>query len=156
MLGFTFQKQCDNEKVRLDCAGAYGLHVSPSLKALDATKKSQNKICFKYAICSSKVQNCLKNELPNVSKWVTLFWWWRLLGHLWRHYSKHVPKSAPKVVPRLQKCLQKGSQSGKSESQILEISRKWLARRTARSTYNNYSIHVAGCELFSCQTWSRL
>ena len=47
-----------------------------------------------------------------------------LLGHPWRHYSKHVPKSAPKVVPRLQKCLQKGSQSGKSESQVLENSRK--------------------------------
>ena len=69
----------------------------------------------------------MKNDLPNVSKWGTssLFWWWRLLGHLWRHYySKHVPKSVPKVVPRLQKCLQKGPQNGKSESQVLENSRK--------------------------------
>ena len=126
LAGPNFQKTCENEKVRLDCAGAYGLHVSPSRKALDATKKSQKKqMCFKYAVFSSQVQKWLKNNVPNVSKWVSLFWWWRLLGHLWRHYSKHVPKSAPKVVPRLQKCLQKGSQSGKSESQILENSRKW-------------------------------
>ena len=118
LAGPNFQKTCENEKVRLDCAGAYGLHVSPSRKALDATKKSQKKqMCFKYAVFSSKVQKCLKNDLPNVSKWVRGFRGWRLLGHLWRHYSKHVPKSAPKVVPRLHKCLQKGSKSGKSESQ---------------------------------------
>ena len=118
LAGPNFQKKYENEKVRLDCAGANGLHVSPSRKALDATKKSpKKKMCFKYAVFSSKVQKCLKHDLPNVSKWVSRFRGRRLLGHLWRHYSKHVPKSAPKVVPRLQKCLQKGSKSGKSESQ---------------------------------------
>ena len=39
LVGPTFRKKCENEKVRLDCAGAYGLHVSPSLKTPDATKK---------------------------------------------------------------------------------------------------------------------
>ena len=43
LVGPTFQKKCENEKLRLDCAGAYGLHMSPSLKAPDATKKSQQK-----------------------------------------------------------------------------------------------------------------
>ena len=38
---------------------------------------------------------------------------------------KDVLKSAPKVILRLQKCLQKTSQSAKSESQVLENSRKW-------------------------------
>lgn len=80
---------------------------------------------FQVHIFSSKIQKNLKNDFPNVSKWGSLFWWWRLLGHLWRHYSKHVPKSAPKVVPSLQKCLQKGSRNGKSESQVLENPRKW-------------------------------
>ena len=126
LVGPTFQKKCENEKVRLDCAGAYGLHMSPSLKAPDATKKSQKKqMCFKYAIFSSKIRKCLKNDLPTVSKWLREFRGWRLLGHLWRHYSKHVLKRAPKVIPRLLKCLQKGSQSAESESQVLENSRKW-------------------------------
>ena len=125
LVGPTFQKKCENEKVRLDCAGANGLHVSPSLKAPDATTKSQKKqMCFKYVIFSSKILKYLKNDLPTVSKWGSLFWWWRLLGHLWRHYSNHVLKSAPKVIPSLQKCLQKGSQSAKSESQVLESFRK--------------------------------
>ena len=129
LVGPTFQKKCESEKVCLDCAGAYGLHMSPSLKAPDATNKSLKKqMCFKYAFFSSKIWKCVKNDLPNVTKWVSLFWGWRLLGHLWRHYSKHVPKSAPKVVPRLQKCLQKSSQSAKSESQVLENSRKWHQR----------------------------
>ena len=118
LAGPKFQKKCENAKVCLDCAGAYGLHVSPSRKALDATKKSPKKqMCFKYAVFSSKVQKCLKNDLPNVSKWVSKIGGGGPLEHLWRHYSKHVPKSAPKVVPRLHKCLQKGSKSGKSESQ---------------------------------------
>ena len=90
-----------------------------------ANKIIKKQMCFKYAICSSKIQECLENNLPHVSKWVRVFRGWRLLGHPWRHYSKHVPKSAPKVVPRLQKYIQKGSQSAKSESQMLENSRKW-------------------------------
>ena len=137
-----------NEKVCLDCAGANGLHVSPSLKALDATTKSQKKqMCFKYVIFASNIWKYLKNDLPTVSKWVSLFWGKRLLGHPWRHYSKHAPKSAPKVVPRLQKCSQKGSQSGKSESQVLENSRKWHQRpgglREALTiNYIAYGLHL--------------
>ena len=45
LVGPTFQKKCENEKVRLDCAGAYGLHMSPSLKAPDATKTSLKNRC---------------------------------------------------------------------------------------------------------------
>ena len=125
LVGPTFENKCEHEKVRLDCAGANGLHVSPSLKAPDATTKSQKKhMCFKYVNFSSNISKYLKNDLPTVSKWVTLFWGWRLLGHLWIHYSKHVPISDPKVVPRLQKCLQKAPTNCKSECQVVENSRK--------------------------------
>ena len=56
LVGPTFQKKRESEKVCLDCAGAYGLHMSPSLKAPDATNKSLKKqMCFKYAFFSSKI-----------------------------------------------------------------------------------------------------
>ena len=125
LVGPTFQKKCENEKVRLDCAGAYGLHMSPSLKAPDATKKSlKNKCVSSTHFVHQKYKKCCKNDLQNVSKWLRKFPGWRLLGHLWRHYSKHVLKRAPKVIPRLLNCLKKGSQSAKSESQVLENSGK--------------------------------
>ena len=66
LVGPTFQKKCENEKVRLDCAGAYGLHMSPSLKAPDATKKSQQKqMCFKYVIFFIKNSKQSKKGRPN-------------------------------------------------------------------------------------------
>ena len=43
LVGPTFQKKCENEKVCLDCAGAYGLHMSPSLGVLRVTKKLKKK-----------------------------------------------------------------------------------------------------------------
>ena len=43
ILGAVFQKKCENEKVCLDCAGAYGLHMSPSFGALSVTKKLKKK-----------------------------------------------------------------------------------------------------------------
>ena len=53
LVGPTFQKKCENEKVCLDCAGAYGLHMSPSLEAPDATQNNEKKhMCFKYAFFS--------------------------------------------------------------------------------------------------------
>ena len=50
LIGPTFQKQCENEKVCLDCAGAYGLHVRPSLKAPEASNKSQ-KNTYVFQVC---------------------------------------------------------------------------------------------------------
>jgi len=41
--GSYFLEKCENRKVCLDCAGAYGLHMSPSLGALRATQKSNKK-----------------------------------------------------------------------------------------------------------------
>ena len=56
LLGSTFQEKCENEKIRLDCAGAYGLHMSPSLKAPDA-KSQKKQMCFKYVIFFFKKTN---------------------------------------------------------------------------------------------------
>ena len=39
----TFEKKCEIGKVCLDRAGAYGLHMSPSLEALRAPPKSKKK-----------------------------------------------------------------------------------------------------------------
>ena len=41
--GSYFWKKCENGKVCFDCAGAYGLHMSPSHGALRATQKSKKK-----------------------------------------------------------------------------------------------------------------
>ena len=57
LLGPTFQKKCENEKVCLDCAGAYGLHMSPSLEALNATQKSKKKYMFQVSLFSPTISN---------------------------------------------------------------------------------------------------
>ena len=109
-------------------------------------------MCFKYVIFSSEIQKCLKNDLPNVSKWVTLFWWWRLLGHLWRptlifdtkNASKVLQKwtqgckSDPKRMPQLSKCVKNRDSGQKGRHKINETMKCIMARRTARSAlYNN-------------------
>ena len=53
----TFQKKCENEKLRLDCAGAYGLHMSPSLGALRVIKKLKKKATnFRTALFRKKTK----------------------------------------------------------------------------------------------------
>ena len=42
--GSSFQKKKENRKVRFDCTGAYGLHMSPSRGAPGATQKSRKKV----------------------------------------------------------------------------------------------------------------
>ena len=111
LVGPTFQEKCENEKVRLDCAGAYGLHMSPSLKAPVAAKKIHKKqMCFKYAIVSSKIRKCLKNDLPNVTKWVSKIWGWRLLAPLaplFETCTQTCSKSGPKIAKMPPKGLPK-------------------------------------------------
>ena len=43
-MGSYFLEKCENEKGRLDFAGAYGLHMSPSLGALRVTKQMKKKM----------------------------------------------------------------------------------------------------------------
>jgi len=91
---------CENEKVRLDCAGAYGLHVSPSLGALRVTTKlKKESYLFQNCSFSANYTNIFKKELQKVSKRVSLFPGWRLLGHLWSSKlildSKNEPQKPP-------------------------------------------------------------
>ena len=64
MLGATFLKKCEHEKVCLDCAGAYGLHVSPSLGAVRVAKKlkKNNNLFQNRFFCKNKI--CEKNRAP--------------------------------------------------------------------------------------------
>ena len=113
LVGPTFQKKRESEKVCLDCAGAYGLHVSPSLKAPDATNKSQKKhMCFKYAIFHQKYKNVWKmtsHMCPNGWLYFGGGASWGTLGAIirnmypkvlqkWSQDCKNASKKAPKMV----------------------------------------------------------
>jgi len=54
-----------------------------------------------------------ETRLQKVSKWMREFWWWRLLGHLWRPNLFFDTKNASKV-------LQKWSQGCKMDPQVLQ------------------------------------
>ena len=48
-----------------------------------ASNSLKKQRCSKSTVFYTKIDTYSKNDLQNVSKWVTLFWWWRLSGHLW-------------------------------------------------------------------------
>ena len=51
------RKKYEHEKVRLDCAGVYGLHMSPSLGALRMTKKlKKTSTYFRTPLFRQKMQ----------------------------------------------------------------------------------------------------
>ena len=56
-VGPTSQKKCENEIVRLDCPGTYGLYVSPSLGALTVTNKLEKKNSLIQNLFLSKKMN---------------------------------------------------------------------------------------------------
>ena len=102
--GATIQKKYEKGKVCLDCTGVYGLHMSPYHGMLSATQNRRKKPphslnTFFYTICVKKHENMFQK----VSKWVTLFRWWRLLGHPWRPSLFFDPQNEPTARP---KCLQ--------------------------------------------------
>ena len=102
-----FKNKYEVGEVRLDRAGAYGLHMSPSLEALRATPKSMKKRnMFQDHFSHQKIEKYMKHDLQKVSKRVTPKRGWRLLGHLWRPNlffdTTSAPgdsKSDPKVPP---------------------------------------------------------
>ena len=85
----------------LDCAGAYGLHMSPSLGALRVTKKLKKKSnLFQNPSFLQKKQKSSKKELQKVSKRVREFPGWRPLGHLWSSKLIFASKSEPTAPPK--------------------------------------------------------
>ena len=105
-----FHKSYENGKVRFDCTGAYGLPMSPSLGALRVTKKLKKKTThFRTFFLNKKTRKILKNDIQKVSKRVSLFRWWRLLGHLWNPKLIFDSKSEPTAPPKVPQGPKKGS-----------------------------------------------
>ncbi len=111
--GSYFLEKCQNGKVCLDCAGVYGLHMSPSRGALRTTQKSKRKRdIFQNRFFFSKNWKYVKKELQKVSQRVSLFRWWRLFGGSWdtfgdpsRFLTPKVRHHAPKVHPGTENYL---------------------------------------------------
>ena len=69
-----FQKTCKNGKVCLDCAGVYGLHMSPSREALRATHKpNKNRVYFRCGFLREQIRTYVKKLSQHVSKKVRVF-----------------------------------------------------------------------------------
>ena len=104
LLEAVFRKQCKNGKVCLDCAGVYGLHMSPSCGALRATQKSKKKGTYsRTTVFNEKIRKCTKTELQKVSEWVrrypgnlTLAALGALLVPQPVFYTKNEPTAPPK------------------------------------------------------------
>ncbi len=71
-----------------------------------------------------------ENDLQKVSKWVTLFWWWRPLGHLWRPSLFFDTKSGSKV---LQKWPQGHKIDSKREAKVVKVTQKmsWIIKKAS-------------------------
>ena len=110
----------------LDCAGVYGLHMSPSRGALRATQNRRKKgTYFRTAFLAKTNENVRKKSSKRSPNGWVYFGGERpgaLLGHLWgpspflntenepkvppgaANYSKSDPKEAQKCKKWLQKC----------------------------------------------------
>ena len=85
--------------------------------------QSKNEGVSRTMFFTQKVLKDPNKDFQKVPKWMTLFWWWRLLGHLWRpsliFHAKSASKilqkwtqgskSYPKRVPKWSKCVQNRS-----------------------------------------------
>ena len=109
----------------LDCAGAYGLHMSPSLGALRVTKKLKKQATYFRTALFSKNQTYSKKEVHKVSKRVSLFPGWRLLGHLWSPKLIFDSKSESTAPP---KC----SQGPKNASKMISKGPKMILKVTLK------------------------
>ena len=133
LLEAVFWKQCENGKVCLDCAGVYGLHMSPSCGALRATQKSKKKgTYFRTTVFTEKIRKCTKTELQKVSEWVrrypgnlTLAALGALLVPQPVFYTKNEPTSPqkcprePKITPILIPQVHKSDSKSAPESEFI-------------------------------------
>ena len=142
--GICFQKTKENRKVRFDCTGAYGLHMSPHRGKPRATqnytKKQTDSRNFLFFEKSENIQKVTPKRSPNGWLYFSLTSLWRPLGHHWCPSPFFNTKNEPKVLPKCHrswKVLQKVTQKDPKSSKNLEKQRfLYLAWRTARSAYN--------------------
>jgi len=103
-LGSCFQKMKENRKVRFDCTGAYGLHMSPHRGTPKATQNYTKKpIDSRNLFFLGKIRKCTKIDHQKVSKSVTLFLAnvpWAPLGHHWCPSPFFNPENESKVLPK--------------------------------------------------------
>ena len=72
--GSCFQKMRENRKVRFDCTGAYGLHLSPHRGVPRATQNYIKKQTdSRNLFFLRKIRKYAKSDTRKVSKWVSLF-----------------------------------------------------------------------------------
>ena len=139
----------------MDCAGVYGLHMSPSREALRATQKTKKKASlfpkgfFEGAntkICEHMVPKCLKKG-DFISGVSPLGRSWRTFGIRSRFLTKKVKPESSKRVAKGPKVTPKGSERHSNWLEMVQDStvrfhtnslREIQARRTARSAYSNY------------------
>ena len=68
--GSCFQKKWENRKVRFDCTGAYGLHVSPRPGAPKATQNySKKQVDSTNLLFQGKIGKWTKNDPPRGAVW---------------------------------------------------------------------------------------
>ena len=89
--GSCFQKMKENRKVRFDCTGAYGLHMSPHRGAPRATqnytkKQTDHRNLFFLGKKSENIQKVTPKRSPNA-------WAYIVLTSLWRPLEPLVPQS---------------------------------------------------------------
>ena len=124
--GTFFEKKCKKWKVCLDCIYVYGLHMSPSPRALSAPQKLRKKAtCVKYTLfCIKKTQKYEKIPPKGTHMGEGILVVAPLgapLALQFVFWDKKCIQKAPKVTPRCLNWAQKWCQSGKSASKIVKI-----------------------------------
>ena len=72
--GSCFQKMKENRKMRFDCTGVYGLHMSPHRGAPRATQNyTKKQTDSRNPFFLGKIRKYTKNDPQKVSKWVRVF-----------------------------------------------------------------------------------
>ena len=112
------------QKVCLACEGAYGLHVSPSRKTLDATKNTKQTDVFQvryFFIRNTKMFDKRPPQCVQMSDFILVV---GPLGAPVAPLFETCTKKCSKICPKTATKPPKGPQNGKSESQVLENIKK--------------------------------
>ena len=117
----------------MDCAGAYGLHMSPSLGVLRVTKKFKKKSkLFQNRSFLQTQRKYSKKDLQKVSKRVRGFPGKRFLGHLASPKLIFDAKSEPTAPP---KC----PQGPKHASKMIPKGSKMILKSDSESVFSGDS-----------------